>query len=198
MWSSCMYSSASVSNTNQYISALPIISIIEIFVIFLIEDTALKTCRCRSFVPHNQCRHLFLQCSVALCLHQKHSGGGGSLWPTHHVLHDCLLLSSLQNLPCTRWENKAGTVDCFWFVLEVDDHCTDSENSAILNQKVRKKTTTHNGYTVINRIFNNNIHVFKKKKKSAIHDYKSLRPPMYTCQNHNIWISYSKLFFGRC
>lgn len=73
-WSSCMYSSASVSNTNQYISALPIISIIEIFVIFLIEDTALKTCQCRSFVPHNQCRHLFLQCSVALCLHQKHWG----------------------------------------------------------------------------------------------------------------------------
>lgn len=72
---SCMYSSASVSNTNQYISALPIISIIEVFVIFLIEDTALKTCQCRSFVPHNQCRHLFLQCSVALCLHQKHWRG---------------------------------------------------------------------------------------------------------------------------
>lgn len=62
MWSSCMYSSASLSNSNRYISALPIISIISIigiFVIFLIEDTALKTCQCRLFVPHNQCRHLF-------------------------------------------------------------------------------------------------------------------------------------------
>lgn len=78
MWSSCMYSSASLSNCNRYISALPIISIISIigiFVIFLIEDTALKTCQCRFFVPHNQCRHLFF-CSVTLLrVYTRNIGG---------------------------------------------------------------------------------------------------------------------------
>lgn len=104
-----MYSSASVSNTNRYISALPIISIIEIFVIFLIERHGIEK-------PASAV-HLYHTVNAGICCSAftPETLGGGSLWPTRHALHDCLLLSSLQNLPCTRWENKAGTAfDLCW------------------------------------------------------------------------------------
>lgn len=48
----------------KHISALPIISIIKLFVIFVIEDMALKMMTASWIVQHNQCFHLLLQCNT--------------------------------------------------------------------------------------------------------------------------------------
>lgn len=118
------------------------------FIIFVIENIALKNCQCCLFVPHNQCRHLFLQCNAYVTLLYVYSRNiGGSLWPTYHALR-------LQNLPCTLVIINLGQL---------------TADYVILNQKSEKNI---NNGTVINRIFNN-IHVYKKKSNTRLQLFKT-------------------------